>query len=514
MNKKLISVMTLPLMVAMVGCGETATSAAASNNGSVSSNTESKTSVAESSTTAHEPLIKEPTTITLWSITGKNNQEALQSYIDEFEKEEPNVTVNNVIQTGMSYNELKEAVIKGFSVGSYPDMVQCYPDHVAEYIKYGKAVNLDPYINNAEYGWTEEDNEDIYQTFITEGQEYATEGTYSVPYCKSTEAMYYNADVLIGLDLSAYDSTINKGNPLTAAYLDDLTWEELFEHLCPAIVDYNNDLPDNQKILKSDQDYSAVFAYDSDDNLFITLAKQYGIAYTSVDNTTGKGKFDFGEGEAKTKMETLLKKWAGYAKKGYIISKGSAGNNYTNTYFTKQNTLFSVGSTGGYKYQFDTTNPMNVGVAKLPHAEGKDEYIINQGPSLTILDNGSENQKLASWLLYKTITNKENSLDWALSSGYMGIRKSNAESEDYEDASDYKSKDPKTIDRLSAYNMAYSGRADVLSSLFVSPAFVGSSTARTQVGAIITKVLTKTNDADKDIDTWFTDAYNQCLLAL
>jgi hypothetical protein len=40
------------------------------------------------------------------------------------------------------------------------------------------------------------------------------------------------------------------------------------------------------------------------------------------------------------------------ANNGYIISKGSAGGNYTNTYFTKQNTLFSVGSTGGVKHQF------------------------------------------------------------------------------------------------------------------------------------------------------------------
>lgn len=496
MNKKLISVLSLPLIVAMCACSKT------------------NTSSTSSSSSTYEPLIKEPTTITLWSITGKNNQAQLESYIEAFKKLEPNVTVNNVYQTGMGYNDLKEAVIKGFSAGNYPDMVQCYPDHVAEYIKYGKAVNLDSYIDNETYGWTTEDKEDIYESFITEGQEYATAGTYSVPYCKSTEAMYYNADVLIGLDLSSIDNTINNGKPLNASYLDNLTWEELFEKLCPAIVTYNDALADNKKILKSDQDHHAVFAYDSDDNLFITLAKQYGIGYTSVDTTTGKGKFNFGEGEDKTKMETLLKKFAGYAKSGYLISKGSAGNNYTNTYFTKQNTLFSVGSTGGYKYQFDSTNPMNVGVAKIPHAANGKQYIINQGPSLTILNHSNDNQKLASWLLYKTITNEENSLDWALNSGYMGIRKSNTESDSYAEASDYTTKDDKTLDRLSAYNMTYSGRSDVLNSLFVSPSFVGSSTARTQVGGIMTKVLNPNNNADKDIDSWFEDAYNQCLLAL
>lgn len=503
--KKNVAFLMLPILAGLVGCqGTSGTTSSATKEDSTSQSTK------------YVPQIDTPTEITLWSITGKNNQAQLEAYVNEFMKLEPNVKVNNVIQTGMGYNELKEAVVKGFSADNYPDIVQCYPDHVAEYINYGKAVKLDSYIDNKTYGWTDEDKQDIYQTFITEGQEYTVEGTYSVPYCKSTEAMYYNEDVLIGLDLSTVDKSINGGKPLNKAYIENLTWEELFGKLCPAIISLNDQLPANQKILKEDQDYHAVFAYDSDDNLFITLAKQYGISYTSVSNE-GKGVFDFGEGENKEKMATLLNKWSEYAQKGYIISKGSAGNNYTNTYFTKQNTLFSVGSTGGYKYQFDTTNPMNVGVAPIPHAEGKSLYTINQGPSLTILDHNDENRKLASWLLYKTITNKANALDWAVNSGYMGIRKSSVESDEYQDASDASSKDDKTLDRLTALNMEYSGKEKVLNSLYVAPAFVGSSTARTQVGGVITTALTK--NANKQpasveaIKTAIENAYNQSKLA-
>lgn len=504
--KKNVAFLMLPILAGLVGCrGTSATSSSAPNPDDSSSEN-----------TGYVSQIDTPTEITLWSITGKNNQSQLEAYINEFKRLEPNVTVNNVIQTGMGYNELKSAVVQGFSANNYPDIVQCYPDHVAEYINYGKAVKLDSYIDNKTYGWTDEDKQDIYQSFITEGQEYTVEGTYSVPYCKSTEAMYYNEDILIGLNLSSIDSSINGGKPLTKAYIENLTWEELFGKLCPAIIDYNKNLPASQKILKEDQDYHAVFAYDSDDNLFITLAKQYGIPYTSV-SSEGKGVFDFGEGENKTKMATLLNKWSEYAQKGYIISKGSAGNNYTNTYFTKQNTLFSVGSTGGYKYQFDTTNPMNVGVAPIPHAEGKNLYTINQGPSLAILDHADENKKLASWLLYKTITNKDNALDWAVNSGYMGIRKSSVTSDEYKDASDDTTKDPKTLDRLTALNMKYSGNEKVLNSLYVAPAFVGSSEARTQVGGVITAALTKNaNNAPASIaalETAIDNAYNQSKLA-
>ena len=502
MKKKLSVLLLLPLL--LVGCGKT------SDNDSASA-----PSTPDSSATGYVPQIKEKTTIELWSITGQNNQAQLQSYIDEFRKLEPNVTVTNTIQTGRGYNELKDAVVTKLSTGDYPDRVQCYPDHVAEYINYGKAVNLDPYINNETYGWTEEDKSDIYSAFINEGKEYSIEGTYSVPYCKSTEARYYNKGVLVGLDLSSVDSSINGGNPLSEEYLNNLTWEELFGKLCPAIIKYNSGLPDDRKILKSNDKFHAVFAYDSDDNLFITLAKQYGIGYTSI-GSDGKPKFDFGEGENKTKRMNLLTKFHEYKEKGYLITKGLAEGNYTNAYFNTQNVLFSVGSTGGYKYQFSSSNPMDIGVAPIPHAEGKDLAIINQGPSLTILDHDDENRKLASWLLYKTITNKENSLDWAVNSGYRSIRKSAVESEEYQEAASTRGKDEKTIDRLLARNRTYSTSEKVRNALFVSPAFLGSSTARTQVSGILTNALNSDKEGT-DYQTYlsglFDDAYNACLLA-
>jgi len=447
------------------------------------------------------------TEITLWSITGSNNQAQLQSYCDGFMEAYPQYKINNVIQTGMGYNELKDATEKGFSANNYPDLVQCYPDHVAEYIDYGKAVNLDPYIDNTEYGWSADDKADYISNFVDEGKSYASEGTYSVPYCKSTELMFYNADVLIGLVLP----NINGGKALDQAYFDNLTWEELFDNLCPAIVTYNDGLADNAKILKTDQKYHSIFAYDSDDNLFITLCKQYGIPYTSVNTATGEGSIDFDTDAAKEKLTPVLTSFYNAAKKGYIISKGSAGNNYTNTYFTKQNTLFSVGSTGGVKYQFDADNPMDVGVARIPHAEGQNPYVINQGPSLCVLDHGSDDRKLGSWLFYKFMTNTTNALDWAINSGYMGIRESCYTNADYIAANDETTKDLKTLDRLMARSNTYSQK--ILAEMYTSPAFKGSSTARTQVSGVMTKVLTTSNDISK-LSDWLKTAYDQTVLAM
>src|SRR5574344_1483062 len=182
-------------------------------------------------------IMKEKTEITLWTTTGANNRPQLESYIEAFKKVEPNITINNVYQSA-SYNELESMITKGFIAGNYPDIVQGYPDNVANYIDYGKAVQLDSYIDNAEYGGNDFDKSDIVKAYQDEGREYTVEGTYSVPYSKSTEEVFYNADVLIGLDLSGVDKSINGGAPLNTTYFDNLTWDELFNKLCPAIVKY------------------------------------------------------------------------------------------------------------------------------------------------------------------------------------------------------------------------------------------------------------------------------------
>ena len=440
------------------------------------------------------------TEITFWSTIGQNNRPVFEKIVSDFEAAYPQYKINNVYQSG-NYNQLKDMVTSGFAANNYPDLVQCYPDHVAEYINYGKAVDLTSYMNDPQIGFTAEDKADYIEEFMREGQEYAVTGTYSVPFSKSTELMFYNP-VLLGLNLSSVDPTINEGNPLNRTYLENLTWEELFEKLCPAIVKYNNSLEASKKILKEDQAYHAVFAYDSDDNLFITLAEQYGYPYTSVNTTTGKGSADFNNDQ----MKALTKVFNEAAKKGYIISKGSAGNNYTNEYFTKSNTLFSVGSTGGVKYQFDAKNPFATQVARIPHARGKDPKVISQGPGLVVLSHNSTEREKASWLFYKFLTNKKNSLAWALDTGYMPVRKSGYTDNEYKEK--YYVDDTvmaeASQDALMSRAGAYTEK--IINETYTSPAFIGSSACRNAAGAIMIKAMTPTSTA-ADIDKSFTDNY-------
>ena len=168
-------------------------------------------------------LIKEDTSIDFLCMVNDSYKAELQRMINDFEKEEPYVKVRlyNPLGSG-DYAAIERVIVSDFFKEDYPDIAQCYPDNVVKYIAQGYAVNLDKYLNNETYGLTEKDKNDYISTFMEEGQHYSKEGTYSLPFCKSTELLYYNADVLLDLDLSGVDPTINNGQKLDQSYFDNV----------------------------------------------------------------------------------------------------------------------------------------------------------------------------------------------------------------------------------------------------------------------------------------------------
>lgn len=453
-------------------------------------------------------LIKTATTITIKSTFNDTYRAVFDAAIKQLQESEPLLTIENVKFSG-SYSDLASEVVKGIPVNDYPDLVVSYPDSVNDYILAGAALDITPYMDG-ENGWTAEEKADVYSAYINEGQDYVVEGTYSLPLAKSTEAMFYNADKIIGLNLSAQDASINGGQPLSVDYINNLTWDELFNKLCPAIVAYN--AANSNALIDTSGDW-AVLGYDSDDNLFITLAEQYGYGYTSIDSTLGVGKIDF----VNDGMKTLMKQFNEAANKHYITTKGVlGGSTYVNTLATAspQKCLFSIGSTGGTTYQFSSTNPMEIYVAPIPQAEGKSSKVISQGPSIAFLNHKDDNRALASWLFYKTLTSTDLATRWTLTTNYMPIRETVATSDEYIEAADYTQQSAKTVERLKARSYAYCG--EVGNSLFTSPVFKGSSEARTQVGNLITSCLKLSiaECTDAKLSELFNTAYQNTILKM
>jgi multiple sugar transport system substrate-binding protein len=445
--------------------------------------------------------------ISFQTTMGKDNQASVNRCIEEFNKTYPNISVELSIYSG-TYSALANDITSKFATDNYPDMAMVYPDAVADFIDYGKAVKLDDFMSNAEYGWTEADLADIYSAYIKEGQQYTVEGTYSMPLCKSTEVVFYDKGKINGLTLTG----VNGGNAINETYLNSLTWEEFFDVFCPALMTQRPELVNTS----NGAGQYAVLGYDSDANFFITLAEQYGYDYTSIVN--GEGSCDFNNAD----MKGLVKKVNQYAQKGYVLTQAGTGKR-ANSYFTDGSCLFSIGSTAGAKFQFSDTNPLDIGVFQIPHAGAgaKKSANILQGPSMSFLSHPKSDGKgvdtdrtLASWLFYKFFTDTKWNTDWTLTANYNPIRASVANSADFKEAN---STDDKTLKSLSMLTARINTFIPSISDdYYTSPAFKGSNACRDEVDTIIGNATkyTGTNATDTQIDTWFKTAYDASIKAM
>lgn len=481
----------------------------------------------DSSNAEENCIIKEDTEVIVWSTFNTTYQAVLDKAVASLKKHEPHITVT-IVKQSANYAGLKDMIVNGFAANNFPDMAPAYPDSVNDFIDAAKALNIGKYMNNAEYGWSADDVADIYPAYLEEGSAYSIPGTYSLPLAKSTEAMFYDRRV-ISVDLSSIDSTINNGRPISEQYLSTITWEELFGKLCPALLTYNDQLIAQGKTPLIDKNSDAlggtyaVVGYDSDDNLFITLAKQYGLGYTSVDSVLGVGSLDFVEKDASGKnfagvsdeYKNLMKTFNNAYVNKYLITQGTYGS-YTSKLSNNNGCLFSIGSTGGTGNQFSASNPKDIGVTNIPRPEGKRLAVINQGPSMAFLNHKDENRAIASWLFYKEFTSGNFPIEWSTTTGYTPIRQSVAESDDYMDFCDVSQYDEATVDILYARAAAYSG--SVGQYLFASPVFTGSSTARSEVGGLMTNCLKNGEDGgvltDENIVKFFKDAYDHTILKM
>ena len=425
-------------------------------------------------------------------------QPKLKEFVDSFKKIEPNVEIN--LEDGWvsgNYDTIHNQTISDIQTGEYGDLVIAYPDHVVDYIDYDKAVKLDQYMDNEEYGWTAEEKADVVQAYLKEGQEFPLTGTYCLPFSKSTEAMFYNETRLLDSGLVSFLAT--KGIQMNKGYLESLTWEELFNNLFPALKQYDEAHPDAPLIQQKEGSLNSYVGYDSDANLFITLTQQYGTGYTSVDEY-GEAHLDFNNAENKA----LMKTFAEASKNGFLRTPAVIGQSYTSGYFKENNVLFSIGSTAGVKNQVATD--FDVGVARIPQAAGKNEKLISQGPSICILSHNDKDRELASWLFYKHMTSTQNTAKWAITVGYLPVRASAYTSEAYSDYCSTEGKDARSLELLTALNAIYS--SSTVDKVFTTPPFKGSSSARSEIQSMTANIIKDASLGTTIDDTYLNNCFN------
>ena len=422
-------------------------------------------------------------TITFYHTMGSNLSDVLNLYIEEFNKLYPNIHIQHE-QVG-SYDDVRDQIGTELSTHSEPNIAYCYPDHVAMYNLTGAVATLDNLIDSKLsvtradgsteiLGLTEEQKSDFIEAYYNEGRQFGDGLMYTMPFSKSTEVLYYN-------------KTFFDANNLTLPK----TWDEL-KDLCA-------------KIKQIDPD-SIPLGYDSEGNWFITMCEQYGSPYTSA-----KGDNYLFNNE---KNREFVKEFRDWYQNGYITTQTLLGS-YTSSLFTSTNgtrSYMSIGSSAGATHQrpaADTEGnyPFEVGIATIPQVNADKPKVISQGPSVCIFKKDNPQEVLASWLFIKYLTtNVSFQAEFSMASGYVPVLKSVAENPEY--AKFIANADGgKYISALSAKVCL-----EQESAYYTSPAFNGSSKARSQVGTLLTKCLTIDKDADVDaeIKKAFEDAIAEC----
>lgn len=426
-----------------------------------------------------------PVTITFWHTMGHANATLLDNMITKFEALHPNITVKATQATG-GYDDLESTILTDIPAGTTPTMAFCYPDHVAQYLKYNAVVDLTSYASDATIGFQESDGshkdtagtvlsgkDDYVKAFWEEGTNYTTEGIYSVPFAKSTEALFYNK--------TEFDKH---------GWKVPQTWDQMWS-LCETIRAAYPDKDPSDTTGKKYLTYP--LGYDSDANFYITLSQQLGIPFTAA---TGD-HYLFNNDQAKTMVAGLKDKY----DQGLFITKKTIGNNtYTSTKFTAGELLMSIGSTGGTTY--NSTDNFAVGVAVPPSTDLDAPAVISQGPSICFFSRASEGEKRAAWQFYRYISTTDNSNYYAISTGYQPVRISSFQSEKYQAFVNATGADRSIMNDVAAV-------AETMNdSYFNSPVFDGSANARKEMESLMGSVLL----GSKTIDNAFSDAMSNCLV--
>ena len=420
-------------------------------------------------------------TITFYHTMGESLRNVLDYYIGEFNKMYPNITIKHE-QVG-SYNDVRDQIKKELTTDAQPNIAYCYPDHVAMYNQTGKVVTLDNFIASTAtvtradgtteiMGLTQEQIDDFIDGYYNEGKMFGDGKMYTMPLSKSTEVLYYNKTFFDEHGLKV-----------------PTTWDEM-EQVCEQI--------------KAIDPECIPLGYDSESNWFITMCEQYGSPYTSAtgdhylfDNETNRN---------------FVARFAEWYQKGYVTTETIYGN-YTSGLFVSDKaprSYMSIGSSAGATHQRPTMvngeYPFEVGIATIPQADANNKKVISQGPSVCIFQKSNPQEVVASWLFVKYLTTTvEFQAEFAIASGYVPVLKSVSQNPIY--AAELESADGFNHTTALSAKVCLE-QADYY---YTSPAFVGSSVARTQVGNLIANCLTMTgSDVDAQIAKAFQDAVDEC----
>lgn len=427
-----------------------------------------------------------------WSSFGQGYTEKLDEIVEEI-KEEQHLDLKHADQG--SYDKILSNMAGVIKSKLYPNIVVGYPDHFAGYAGSRILEPLDSYIEkyNQDHGTNilKESEGGYYESYLEENQKIDVDAkgnavTSGVPFNKSTELLGYNG---VFVDYCVYwckqnpDVEVN-GVKASNWNLGEIpaTWQdwkikgEYYRHILDVLIglktvsgwqDYTGkayfgaDVPSGKTTsvlldlseVKTRSE-TRVIGWDSTDNMFITLLRQWGGKYTKLPKDqyskaanrrvgqilfTADTYHDEDEGKDYTPKQTAIDCIKYFAELNNKLIFGDASRfgsgGYCSKAFEANKVMFMVCSSGGLSY--NTAEWRNrFSVAPLPYyydaaTNTTRKYVISQGANIALTKQSGDKQKAFEFIA--ALTTGEHQLDWCLSTGYYPACKGVAESQRYQD---------------------------------------------------------------------------------
>ena len=368
--------------------------------------------------------IKEPVEITFWHAMNGDLEKSLTSLTEKFMAENPNIKVT--LQNQSSYKDLQQKITATVaSPKDLPTITQAYPDWMFNPIKDNLVTDLTPYIENETLKF--DNYEDILPSFREAAK---IDGKiYGMPFNKSTEVLWYNKTLLDELGLKA-----------------PTTYDELVQVA---------------KTIKEKKGIAGA-GFDSLNTYYTTFLKTEGKTFDSSFDVTS---------EASAKA---LNYYLEGVKEGYFRIAGT--DNYLSGPFGNGTVAMYVGSNAGENFvKQGGGDKFEVAAAPYPTSAS-----LQQGTDLYVFSSATAEQKTAAYMFLKFLTTKENQITWASETGYMPVRQSAIDSEEY-----------KKSGSLIAPILS-----DATKNLYTNPVVSGADAAYREAGTVMETVLANPSNAD------------------
>lgn len=477
-----------------------------------------------------------------------------------------NVEISHLSQG--SYDKVKERMMSAISDLSYPDLVTGYPDHFAEYSANKILHPLDDLVKTYDQKHGTNLLNDYFPGYMTENYAIDCDDAgqpvlSALPFNKSTELMGYNGVFVdycatIDPDLAIVPTTWQEWEVKGPKYREILDGfvgnvkQEIKGKCLYGIQDYEGTASNFEVAMYQGETYngknlllnftevdgelSRVIGWDSTDNMFITLVRQWGAQYTNLTTTelaknayNRVGDIMFYSNSNKPKVIECMKFFNKLNKAHIFSTPNEFQASYMSDAFKDNKVMFMLCSSGGLSYNTAKwTNRFRV--APLPYnADLGDagKYVISQGADITLTDNAQGHYDEAFEAMVE-MTTGDLQAEWCLQTGYYPCSQSATNSAKYQEF--LKEAEPEGIQKYMqetgctedeakahAYSVptrvAYREGSKVNQehymndsehwTKFVDAAFKGSAVIRTLCKAVFEDVFVQTN---KDITTEECDA--------